>query len=108
MIMIRHTIIRVFILCIYGVTIFTCSVTNIAHAADYELVIYTYESLLADPGYDFVEGFANYSGIAKEDIQLVLLDDANTIVTQAVLEKENPVADVLIGIDNVLIHTAKR
>ncbi|MHA1353345.1 MAG: thiamine ABC transporter substrate-binding protein, partial [Candidatus Heimdallarchaeaceae archaeon] len=27
--------------------------------------------------------------------------------TQASLEKENPVADVLIGIDNVLIHTAK-
>ena len=108
MIMIRHTITRVFILCVLGVTIFTGSGTNIVHAADYELVIYTYESLLADPGYDFVEGFANYSGIAKEDIQLVLLDDANTIVTQAVLEKENPVADVLIGIDNVLIHTAKR
>ncbi|MCG3220933.1 MAG: thiamine ABC transporter substrate-binding protein [Candidatus Heimdallarchaeota archaeon] len=77
-------------------------------ARDYELVIYTYESLLADPGYDFVGGFSNYSGVPKEDIRLVLLDDANTVVSQAVLEKDNPNADVLIGIDNVLIHTAKR
>ncbi|MHA1401102.1 MAG: thiamine ABC transporter substrate-binding protein [Candidatus Heimdallarchaeaceae archaeon] len=76
-------------------------------ADDSVLTIYTYESLLADPGYDFIEGFANYSGIPKEDIKLVLMDDANTIVTQAALEKDNPVADVLIGIDNVLIHTAK-
>ena len=77
-------------------------------AQDYDLVIYTYESLLADPGYDFIEGFSNYSGVPKENIRLVLSDDANTVVTQAVLEKDNPTADVLIGIDNVLIHTAKR
>lgn len=77
------------------------------NAQSYELVIYTYESLLADPGYDFVEGFSNYSGVPVENIRLVLLDDANTVVTQAVLEKDNPNADILIGIDNVLIHTAK-
>lgn len=74
---------------------------------DYSLVIYTYDSLLADPGYDFISGFSNYSGILEEDIQIILLSDANSIVTQAALEKNNPVADVLIGIDNVLIYTAK-
>ena len=74
---------------------------------DYSLVIYTYESLLADPGYDYISGFANFSGIPEEEIQVILLDDANSVVTQAALEKNNPVADVLIGIDNVLIHTAK-
>ena len=104
----RNVVLRGLILCLIGVSIFINNGTNIVQAEDYDLVIYTYESLLADPGYDFVEGFANYSGIQKENIKLVLLDDANTIVTQAVLEKENPVADVLIGIDNVLIHTAKR
>ncbi len=87
--------------CFYEINVFTINADN------YELVIYTYESLLADPGYDFVEGFANHSGIAKEDIHLVLLEDANSIVTQAALEKNNPVADVLIGLDNVLIHKAK-
>ena len=74
---------------------------------DYSLVIYTYESLLADPGYDYISAFSNFSGIPEEEIQVILLDDANSVVTQAALEKNNPVADVLIGIDNVLIHTAK-
>ena len=73
-----------------------------------KLTIYTYDSLLVDPGYDFVGAFANYSGILKEEIDLVLLSDANQIVTQMALEKDNPVADVAIGIDNVLIHSAKK
>ena len=86
-----------------------CSESNaLNHAVeDYSLVIYTYDSLLADPGYDFISGFSNFSGILEEDIQVILLSDANSIVTQAALEKDNPVADVLIGIDNVLIYTAK-
>ena len=81
---------------------------GITHAqGDYSLVIYTYESLLADPGYDYISGFSNFSGIPEEEIQVILLDDANSVITQAALEKDNPVADVLIGIDNVLIHSAK-
>ncbi|MHA1222646.1 MAG: thiamine ABC transporter substrate-binding protein [Candidatus Heimdallarchaeaceae archaeon] len=78
-----------------------------AAISDYDLTIYTYESLLADPGYDFIGGFSNYSGIPENRIRVVLLDDANSIVTKASLEKDNPVADVLIGIDNILIHKAK-
>jgi len=73
-----------------------------------KLTIYTYDSLLADPGYDFIGAFANHSGILRNEIVLVLLSDANQIVTQASLEKDNPVADVLIGIDNVLIHNSKK
>ena len=64
--------------------------------------------MLADPGYDFIGAFANHSGILRDEIDLVLLSDANQIVTQASLEKDNPVADVLIGVDNVLIHNAKK
>ncbi|MHA1476083.1 MAG: thiamine ABC transporter substrate-binding protein [Promethearchaeota archaeon] len=75
---------------------------------DNALTIYTYDSLLVDPGYDFIGAFANHSGISKDDINLVLMEDANQIVTQATLEKDNPVADVLIGVDNVLIHSAKK
>ena len=75
---------------------------------DTKLTIYTYDSLLADPGYDFIGAFANYKGILKDDINLVLMLDANQIITQAALEKDNPVADVLIGVDNVLIHSAKK
>ena len=76
--------------------------------SDNVLTIYTYDSLLVDPGYDFIGAFANHSGISKDEINLVLMSDANQIVTQAVFEKDNPVADVLIGIDNILIHSAKQ
>ncbi|MHA1585387.1 MAG: thiamine ABC transporter substrate-binding protein [Promethearchaeota archaeon] len=76
-------------------------------ATDSQLTIYTYESLLDDPGFDYIGAFANYSGISKDAINLVLMDDANSIVSQATLEKDSPVADVLIGLDNVLVHTAK-
>ncbi|MCG3260535.1 MAG: thiamine ABC transporter substrate-binding protein [Candidatus Heimdallarchaeota archaeon] len=102
---------KVFTLCLVFIMLITsvCSESKaLNHAVeDYSLVIYTYDSLLADPGYDFISGFSNYSGILEEDIQVILLSDANSIVTQAALEKDNPVADVLIGIDNVLIYTAK-
>ncbi|MCE7748217.1 MAG: thiamine ABC transporter substrate-binding protein [Candidatus Heimdallarchaeota archaeon] len=102
---------KIFTLCLVLIMLSTsvCSESKaLNHAVeDYSLVIYTYDSLLADPGYDFISGFSNYSGIPEEDIQVILLSDANSIVTQAALEKDNPVADVLIGIDNVLIYTAK-
>jgi len=102
---------KIFTFCLVFIMLFAsiCSESKaLNHAVeDYSLVIYTYDSLLADPGYDFISGFSNYSGILEEDIQVILLSDANSIVTQAALEKDNPVADVLIGIDNVLIYTAK-
>jgi len=72
-----------------------------------QLVIYTYSSLLNDPGYDYVGAYANYSGIPEDEIQIFALEDANTIVTRDALEKDDPLADVLIGVDNILIHTAK-
>lgn len=81
--------------------------SNNATANDIQLTIYTYESLLAYPEYDFVGAYANYSGIPRDNIQIVYKSDANTIITQAVLEKDDPQADVLIGIDNALIHIAK-
>ncbi len=79
----------------------------VPYSADPKLTIYTYDSLLADPGYDFIEGFANYSEITVDEIQLVKFSDANTILSEVVLEKESPVADVIIGLDNVLVHKAK-
>ena len=35
-----------------------------------KLTIYTYDSLLADPGYDFIGAFANHSGISKDSSTL--------------------------------------
>ena len=44
-----------------------------------QLVIYTYESLLADPPYDIEENFSAVSGIAVEDIQILRFGDSNEI-----------------------------
>ncbi len=69
-----------------------------------ELVIYTYDSLLADPYYDIEGNFSKKSGIPKENIQIIRLSDANEILVRLLQEKNQPVADVVIGIDNALIH----
>lgn len=90
----------------FGIFIFPHSIRAVA--SEPKLTIYTYESLLADPGYDFIEGYSNYSGIPKDQIQLVALEDANSLITRLLGEKESPVADVVIGLDNSLIFEAKR
>ncbi len=71
------------------------------------LSIYTYDSLLADPGYEFDREFEQFAGLANNSVEVVLLEDAGSIVTKAVAERNSPVADVLIGIDNVLIEKAR-
>ena len=73
-----------------------------------QLTIYTYNSLLADPGYDFVTAFEQYAGISSGSVQVVYLNDAGTIVTRANAEKANPVADVLVGLDNILVSQARK
>jgi thiamine transport system substrate-binding protein len=69
-----------------------------------QLTIYTYDSLLYDPFYDIQGNFSLHSGIPKTDIQIVRLSDANEIVTRLLAEKDSPQADVVIGVDNALIH----
>ncbi|MFW9855419.1 MAG: thiamine ABC transporter substrate-binding protein [Candidatus Thorarchaeota archaeon] len=69
-----------------------------------QLVIYTYESLFNDPYYDLIGNFSEVSGIPRDDIQITRLGDANDIVTRLLLEQSQAQADVVIGIDNALIH----
>lgn len=68
------------------------------------VVVYTYESLLADPAYDIEGNFSAFSGIAAEDIEIVRFGDANEILTRLVAEQDDPKADVVVGIDNALVH----
>jgi thiamine transport system substrate-binding protein len=71
------------------------------------LVIYTYDSLLADPGFAFDRAFEEYAGIKNGSVKIVYLSDAGSILNRAIAEKDSPVADVLIGIDNVLVEKAR-
>lgn len=72
---------------------------------DTQLHIYTYDSLLAEPFYDIKGNFTEYSGIV--DIKITKFPDANSILTTLMLDKAEGrnEADVVIGIDNALIHS---
>ncbi len=72
-----------------------------------KLTIYTYNSLLADPGFAYDRAFEVYAGLPSNSIKVVLLDDSAQIITRATTEKANPQADVLIGIDNANIGIAR-
>lgn len=72
-----------------------------------KLTIYTYDSLLADPGFDIEGNFSAYAGIPRDNIEIIRFEDAGSILTRAIAEKDSPVADVLIGLDNVLVHQAR-
>lgn len=93
---------------VLGMSILLLTITSPnAQSEDPLLTIYTYDSLLIDPGYDFIGNFSEHANIDPERIELVYLSDAGEIISRATLEKENPQADVLIGIDNALIHQAR-
>ena len=74
---------------------------------DPELVIYTYDSLLAYPGFDFATAFENYAGLPMDSVEIVYYGDAGSIVNQAIQEKDSPYADILIGIDNILVERVR-
>jgi thiamine transport system substrate-binding protein len=72
-----------------------------------ELVIYAYDSFTSDwgPGPRIAEAFEQEHGIA---VQFVSVGDAGQVLQRTIAEKENPQADILIGIDNNLLYKAKR
>ncbi len=70
-----------------------------------ELVIYAYDSFVSEwgPGPVVVPVFEEKYGI---DVTLLSMGDAGQVLSRAVLEKNNPKADVIIGIDNNLLPRA--
>jgi thiamine transport system substrate-binding protein len=73
-----------------------------------ELIVYTYSSFMdwGDEGWENVtdKAFAAFEEQYNVKVSLKLLQtDANGIVSRLVAESSNPVADVVIGLDNLLI-----
>jgi len=73
-----------------------------------KFVVYTYSSFLdwGEEGADVVldRAFAPFEAKYGVDVDIILLDaDASGIITKLAQESANPVADVVIGIDNILI-----
>ena len=70
--------------------------------AGQELVVYTYDSFVSEwgTGPRVVPQFEQKSGVK---VRLVSVGDAGQVLNRAILEKDRPQADLLIGIDNNLL-----
>jgi thiamine transport system substrate-binding protein len=72
-----------------------------------ELVVYAYDSFVADwgPGPELIKRFEAKTGCK---VTMISCGDAAQVLSRAVLEKKNPGADVLVGIDNNLLDVARK
>ncbi len=66
-----------------------------------ELVLMTHDSFALSPG--VLEGFTSETGI---EVTLLESGDAGTMLSQAILTKDNPIADVAFGVDNTFLSRA--
>lgn len=57
-------------------------------------------------GADETDAFASFTETTGIDVEVVAAGDAGTLVNQAVLSKDNPLADVLFGIDDTFLSRA--
>jgi thiamine transport system substrate-binding protein len=71
-----------------------------------EITVYAYDSFIADwgPGPELAKKFEAKTGVK---VTFVSCGDAAQVLSRAALEKANPAADVLVGIDNNLVEKAR-
>ena len=72
-----------------------------SESAPDEIVLMTHGSFLVSEG--VLEAFTDETGVRVTVLQSA---DAGTMVNQAILTKDNPIADVLFGIDNTFLSRA--
>lgn len=72
---------------------------------DKELTIYTYDSFVAEwgPGPTVVPMFEEEYGIT---VNIVSMGSAGDMISRAILEKDDPKADILLGINDVQMYRA--
>ena len=102
------TIIAAVVVCVIIVVSAYAAVTWWSPQQESQIVVYTYSSFLnwGDEGADAVleRAMAPFEEEYEVDVEIILLEvDANGIIAKLVAESANPVADVVIGIDNILI-----
>jgi thiamine transport system substrate-binding protein len=70
-----------------------------------EIVVYAYDSFFSDwgPGPIIIPKFEELTGYK---VRAISLGDAQEVLNRAILEKDNPKADVIIGIDNNMLSKA--
>lgn len=88
---------------ISGLTFLSCNGKKAE--AQNSLTVYCYDSFASDwgPGPVVIPAFEEATGI---DVQLIALGDAGQVLAKAILEKQNPKGDILLGIDNNMLPQA--
>jgi thiamine transport system substrate-binding protein len=66
-----------------------------------QIVLLTHDAFAVSPG--ILEDFTARTGV---DVKLLQSDDAGTMLNQAILTKDDPIADVMYGIDNTFLSRA--
>jgi thiamine transport system substrate-binding protein len=85
--------------------IFLFASFGVSYAKDADLVIYTYDSFVAEwgPGPKVIPKFEKQHGVK---VQLISVGDAGQVLNRAILEKSRPKADIIVGVDNNLLAKA--
>jgi thiamine transport system substrate-binding protein len=70
-----------------------------------ELLIYAYDSFVAEwgPAPKVIPKFEGKHGV---EVKIISVGDAGQVLNRAILEKENPQADIVLGIDNNMLSRA--
>jgi thiamine transport system substrate-binding protein len=86
---------------ILAATIAFVSVSTLESQGNSTLTLITHDSFNYSP--EIMEAFSDATGIS---VEVLRLGDAGLLVNQALLTKENPLGDVLFGIDNTFLSRA--
>ncbi|MFI3256978.1 MAG: thiamine ABC transporter substrate-binding protein, partial [Spirochaetales bacterium] len=95
-----------FMLCLVVSSLYAGAKKEVSQERLQEVVVYAYDSFVADwgPAPEIEKRFEEQTGYACE---IISVGDAAQVMSRAVAEKNAPVADVLIGIDNNQVAQAK-
>ncbi len=91
-----------FICSVFALMVSGCAKKSSGHD---KVVVYTYDSFMSEwgPGPELQKLFKEKTGL---DVEFVDCGDGVQILSRAILEKNSPQADVLVGIDNNLVKKA--
>ncbi|MGL1891873.1 MAG: thiamine ABC transporter substrate-binding protein [Spirochaetaceae bacterium] len=92
------------LLVLCSTVLFASSNKEVAVETD-ELTIYAYDSFTSDwgPGPQIIPLFEEKYGIK---VNMVDFGDAGSVLTKAISEKDSPIADIIIGVDNNMLSKA--
>ena len=95
----------VFVIVVIGISLFSFYSREHRSASPAGLTIYAYDSFVSEwgPGPSIFSAFEEKYGI---ELSVISVGDAGQVMQKAIIEKDAPRADLLIGIDNNLLSKA--